>query len=155
MPLVLDGNNLMHRLPADSRDRRSVRSRALELVRRQRATVTVVFDGPPPPGFPVRESLGRVTVLYSGSRSADDLIVALIPPRPRAADWIVVTDDRELARRVRERGAGTRPLRSWLGSPRPRPGRAARPRPEPELSPREVAEWEAYFQRGRGEEEDR
>jgi len=150
VPLLLDGNNLMHRLPAGSRDRRSVRNRALDLVRRQQVTITVVFDGPPPPGFPERERLGRVTILYSGKRSADDVIVDLLPPGSRAADWTVITDDRELTRRVKERGARTRALGSWIAARRG-PDRASGTSPhEPRMSPNELAEWEAFFARGRG-----
>ncbi len=145
MPLLVDGNNLMHRLPAGSRDRRAVRDQALDLVRRQQATVTVVFDGPPPPGSPERENLGRVTILYAGRRSADDVIVGLVPPGSRAADWTVVTDDRELARRVRERGGRTRSLHSWLTRREGRRKASGSPGFEPRMSSRELAEWEAYF----------
>jgi uncharacterized protein YaiI (UPF0178 family) len=66
--------------------------------RAKKTRVTCIFDGPEPPSF--AKSLGAVTVAFSGSRSADDLIVE------RAANgrgWSVVTSDRELAVRVQRR----------------------------------------------------
>src|SRR5687768_1743411 len=66
--------------------------------RAKKTRVTCIFDGPEPPSF--AKSLGAVTVAFSGSRSADDLIVE------RAANgrgWSVVTSDRGLAARVQRR----------------------------------------------------
>lgn len=150
MPVVIDGNNLLHATPQAKR-RGDIRRQSLELVRRGGMTVTVVFDGPPPPGSPPVEHLGRVTVRYSGSRSADDEIVGLLPAGRAAADWVVVTDDSGLGRRVRERGGRVRTLAEWR---RRKPGPSRRPRREAKLSPREIDEWEAYFAAGRGDEED-
>jgi uncharacterized protein YaiI (UPF0178 family) len=145
VPIVIDGNNLLHRLKSAERRRRTVRNQVLEAVRREAMDVRVVFDGPPPAGVPPIEHLGRVQVIYSGARSADDVIVELIPPGRPAAQWIVVTDDRGLAGRVRQLGAGVRPLSAWRGR---RPRAHHRRRAEPRLSSREVAEWEEYFATG-------
>jgi hypothetical protein len=105
-------------------------------------SVTVVFDGPPPTGAPGREGLGRVTVVYSGSRSADDVIVGMLPSGGAAKQWSVITDDRGLADRVRARGANSRRLAEWQRR-RPRP--VTRQRAESKLSSREVADWEDFF----------
>lgn len=144
MPIIIDGNNLLHRLPRAQRTRAAVRNQVLDATRHERVSVTVVFDGPPPDGASSRESLGNVTVIYAGSRSADDVIVELIPAGKAASQCSVVTDDRGLAARARDRGASVRPLAEWRRRRRgtPRPGR---PRTESKLSSREVAEWEAYF----------
>jgi hypothetical protein len=142
MPVIIDGNNLLHNLPTDQRDRSSVRRQALDAVRQEATSLTVVFDGPPPAGSPAVEHLGRVAVHYSGSSSADDVIVGLLKSSGRAAEWVVVTDDRALRDRVRECGAKVRTLSDWRKR-RSRTGRrAAR---EPRLSSREIADWEAYF----------
>lgn len=143
MPIVVDGNNLLHLLPRPERSRAAVRRQVLEATRHETLSVTVVFDGPPPEGAPDRESLGRVTVIYAGSRSADDVIVALLPERPAARQWSVVTDDRGLAERVRARGAAVRRLADWQR--RRRPQQPQRPQVESKLSSREIAEWESYF----------
>jgi len=113
-------------------------------------SVTVVFDGPPPAGAPARESLGRVTVVYSGTRTADDLIVGMIPSGSAAKQFSVVTDDRGLATRVKDRGAKVRRLSEWRG--RRRQETPARPRVESKLSSREVSQWEEFFS-GRPEDE--
>ena len=148
MPLLLDGNNLVHRLPGSTRSRTEVRRLVLEATRHERLAVVVVFDGPPPPGSPLEEALGSVTVLWSGPVSADDTIVGKIPNGPAAGQWTVITDDRGLADRARRRGARVRRLSEWQAR-RTAPPR--RPRTEPKLSSREVDEWEAFFSRERGD----
>lgn len=147
MPIVIDGNNLLHRLPTAERSRGAVRREVLDLTRHERMSVTVVFDGPPPAGAPTREGLGPVTIVYAGSRRADDVIVDSLPGEPSARQWTVVTDDRGLAARVKERGATVRSLAQWQQRRR-RPARPGRPGPEPKLSSREVADWESYFSEG-------
>ncbi|MEE4273623.1 MAG: NYN domain-containing protein [Thermoanaerobaculales bacterium] len=143
MPLLIDGNNLLHRLPQGDRSRTGVRRQVLEATRHETISVTVVFDGPPPEGMSARESLGNVTIAYSGVKSADDVIVASLPPGKAASQFSVVTDDRELAARVRDRGARVRTLAQWRGRRR-RPS-PTRPRVESKLSSNEVAEWESFF----------
>ena len=142
MPIVIDGNNLLHNLPKHDRKRDAVRRSALDKVRHEGVSLTVVFDGPPPPGSPEHEHLGRVSVRYSGSTSADDVIVGLLPSDRRASEWVVVTDDRGLRDRVRERGAQVRSLKEWQSRKPRAPRRQAW---EPKLSSREIDEWEEFF----------
>ena len=142
MPVVIDGNNLLHRLPSRARSRGDVRRQVLDTVRSEGLSITVVFDGPPPQGSPAIEHLGRVTVRYSGPASADDVILKLIPDGGAAAQWVVVTDDRGLRDRARRRGAGVRSLAEWRNRRPPPPREGVR---EPRLSSREIADWEAYF----------
>jgi len=142
MPIIIDGNNLLHSLPSDQRQRRSVRCQALEAVRREGMKLTVVFDGPPPSGSPEIEHLGQVSVRYSGRSSADDVIVSLLHSSTRAANWLVVTDDHGLRDRVRECGARVRSLEDWRAR---RSRQPRRPEREAKMSAREVAGWEAYF----------
>ncbi len=142
MPLLIDGNNLLHSLRRSERSRADVRHLVLEAVRHERLQVTVVFDGPPPDGSPKVEHLARVTVRYSGSSSADDVILRVLPDGSRASEWVVVTDDRELGSRVRDCGGRVLSLSEWHNR-RPRPPR--RPTHEPKLSSHDVAKWEAFF----------
>ena len=141
MPLLVDGNNLLYTLPQHQRDRGELRRLSLDLVRRGGGQVVVVFDGPPPPGAPEREELGRLTVLYAGSRPADEVIVSSLPAGATARNWVVVSDDSGLRARVRQRGGRVRSLARWrarlLAIP-PSDGDGA-------LSSSEIAEWEAYF----------
>lgn len=150
MPLLIDGNNLLHSLPRSERSRADVRHLVLEAVRHERLQVTVVFDGPPPDGSPNVEHLGRVTVRYSGSSSADDVILRALPEGYRASEWAVVTDDRELGNRIRDRGGRVLSLGEWH-SRRPRPSR--RPTHEPMLSSHDITEWEGYFANNRDEDD--
>ncbi len=152
MPVLIDGNNLLHRLPAARASRTEARRLVLEACRRQRMRVTLVFDGPPPQGTPQSEPLGALTVHYSGPETADDLIVRTLPSGGRARGWVVVTDDRGLAARARQHGAEVRAVGEWLGRMRSQP--LPRPRTEPKLSSREVSDWQDYFSRGDGEQTD-
>jgi predicted RNA-binding protein with PIN domain len=145
MPVLLDGNNLLHRLPARNRNREELRRLVLESCRHERMTVIVVFDGPPPAGAPPRESLGAVSVVYAGSETADDVIIRSLPGGRAARNWVVVTDDRALQERARQRHAQVRSVAEWS---RKKPGPPSRSRTEPKLSSHEVAEWEEYFTSG-------
>jgi uncharacterized protein YaiI (UPF0178 family) len=146
MPILLDGNNLLHALPRSARSRAEVRRLVLDATRHESLSVTVVFDGPPPTGAPPREHLGSVTVVYAGSATADDVIVGLLPGGAAARQWSVVTDDRGLADRVRERGATVRRLADWRRRRKQRLPR--RIEMESKLSSRDVAEWEQFFAEG-------
>ena len=111
-------------------------------MRHEGIRLTVVFDGPPPAGSPQLENLGRVSIQYSGGSSADDVILRLLPPRGRALEWVVVTDDRALRDSVRERGAQVRSLDEWRSRMPRKPRHLSR---ESKLSSREIDDWEAYF----------
>jgi hypothetical protein len=142
VPILVDGNNLLHRLPHRHRGRQELRQLCLDLVRREGLQLVLVFDGHPPAGGPTRESLGRLTIVYAAPRSADDAIIASLPPGSGARNFVVVTDDRELGQRARRAGARVRPLRDWwpkLVAPEVEPTR------EGGLSADQVAEWEALF----------
>jgi predicted RNA-binding protein with PIN domain len=142
MPVLLDGNNLLHRLPPRNRSRQEFRRLVLDACRHERMTVTVVFDGPPPAGAPPRESLGAVSVVYAGSETADDVIIRNLPGGRASREWVVVTDDRALQDRARRRNAQVRSVAEWS---RKKPTPPSRPRTEPKLSSHEIAEWEKYF----------
>lgn len=142
MPLVIDGNNLLHTLASNQRSRDDVRRRVLETVRHESLQVTVVFDGPPEGGSPAIENLGRVTIHYSDTSTADDVILRLLPKGSGAADWTVVTDDRDLRSRVRQAGGRVRSLAEWRRRRLPSPRRPAH---EPKMSSHEVADWEKFF----------
>ena len=114
--LVIDGNNLLHRTagglgPSAAR----VLVPKLRTVLPAGVRVSVVLDGMPDPGAPLREHVGQVTIAHAGRRSADDAIVETVErrafgERPRT---IVVTDDRALAERVKRLGALHRRV-DWL-----------------------------------------
>ncbi len=153
MPIIIDGNNLLHSLPSHQRSRKAVRQTVLDQSRHEKIKVTVVFDGPPPSGSPAIENLGQVTILYSGQTSADDVIIGRLPSGGAARSWSVVTNDRGLANRARERGALVRTLARWTGrrGAKTRPGK---PRPKPPLRPNEIQKWEEEFTKEKETEND-
>jgi hypothetical protein len=120
----------------------------LDLARRERISITLVFDGPPATGVPRRENLGRVTVIYSGASSADDVLIRLLPQRPAVQNWTLVTDDRALRARARNAGARTRRLSEWRHKLTDIIQSGGKP--EKALSKAEIQEWEDYFRRGGG-----
>jgi predicted RNA-binding protein with PIN domain len=95
MPYVVDGSNVLGaaRLATDAK-RGLVRDLG-RLAREKRTRVVCVFDGNEPEHF--GKHLGGVSVIFSGARSADELIVARVAT---GNGWKVVTSDRELAARV-------------------------------------------------------
>jgi predicted RNA-binding protein with PIN domain len=101
VPFLVDASNLLGVMRVDrtsDESKRRLVSLLASFARAKKTRVTCVFDGPEPASF--ARYLGPVTVAFSGSRPADDLIAE------RAAQgrgWSVVTSDRGLAARVQRR----------------------------------------------------
>lgn len=101
MPFLIDASNLLGAMRTDRHSEEAKRGLVRLLAgfaRARRTRVACIFDGPEPASF--GRHLGSVTVAFSGSRSADDLIAE------RAASgrgWSIVTSDRGLAARVARR----------------------------------------------------
>jgi predicted RNA-binding protein with PIN domain len=101
MSWVIDGNNLLGRAGAsrDAADSKRQLVRALAgFARVKRTKVACYFDGPEPEHF--GRHLGSVSVIFSGARSADELIAKKVAT---GTGWKVVTADRALATRIRRR----------------------------------------------------
>jgi len=85
-------------------------------------TVTVVFDGRPPPGGRAPGGGDAVRVAYApgGPDAADDVIAGLAETLADPSSTVVVTSDGGLARRVRALGVsvvGVRAFRAVLEPP--------------------------------------
>ncbi len=153
MPYLVDASNLGGVLAgaAGARDAGAVVAFLLGWSR-DRGRVVVLFDGPERDGVAAR--YGALEVAWSGSRSADQEILARLGRG--AANWIVVTDDRELASRCRALGArveGARSLAARVARPHPESARGqaaetAAAAEKPELSPAELAHWREVFAAG-------
>lgn len=101
MSWVIDGNNLLGRAGAsrDAADSKRQLIRALaNFARARRTKVACYFDGSEPEDF--GRHLGSVSVIFSGARSADELIVKKVAT---GSGWKVVTADRALAARIQRR----------------------------------------------------
>jgi hypothetical protein len=93
---IVDGNNVLGRLrvPRDAAESKRALVRLLSsFARAKRTKVVCCFDGAEPEHF--GKQLGGVSVIFSGARSADELIAARATRGSK-----VVTADRGLAGRV-------------------------------------------------------
>ncbi len=101
MPWLIDGSNVLGAMHVDRHSDDSKRGLVRLLgsfARAKRTRVTCVFDGLEPPSF--GRHLGSVSVVFSGTRSADEIIIE----RARnGRGWSIVTSDRGLAARVQRR----------------------------------------------------
>lgn len=101
MPWLIDGSNVLGAMRLDRHGDDSKRRLAQLLggfARARKTRVTCVFDGPEPASF--GKTLGSVSIVFSGSRTADDLIVERAS---QGRGWSVVTADAALAARVKRR----------------------------------------------------
>lgn len=129
--LLVDGDNLMHRLRGGRDD-----AGLAWLIPRLRAclapgaTAILVLDGHPFPGESPRKTVAPgVQLRHSGRLDADTVIVEILEARPflDRARTVVITDDRGLTERAKRAGGLTRRL-DWLRDrlERPPTGMAAR-----------------------------
>ena len=115
--LLVDGDNLMHRLRGGRDD-----AGLAWLIPRLRtclapgATAILVLDGHPFPGEPPRKTVAPgVELRHAGRVDADTAIVEILEARPfiDRARTAVITDDRGLTERAKRVGGLTRRL-DWL-----------------------------------------
>ncbi len=156
MPWLIDAANLGGVLggAAGARNSEGILATLLPWAR-QRKQVVVVFDGPERPEMATR--LGGIEIVWSGSRSADEVIakrIAAVAGRGKTAKaWTVVTNDQTLARRCRDLGAKVEPASTFAKrstdpkhapkSQAARSAHAAADKPAP--SARDIAHWRAIF----------
>ncbi len=98
MPWLVDGSNVLGAIGADRaaiEPKRDLARLVAAFARLRRTKLTCYFDGPEPPNF--GRHLGNATIVFSGPRAADELIVGRLRG---GASGIVVTSDRELAARI-------------------------------------------------------
>ena len=98
MPFLVDGSNVLGADRFSEDAKRALVTRLAAFARAKKTRVTLVFDGPEPASF--AKHLGSVSVAFSGSRKADDLIAERAS---QGRGWSVVTSDRGLAARVARR----------------------------------------------------
>jgi predicted RNA-binding protein with PIN domain len=142
MPYFLDGNNLIGKARGSSRpsedDRQALVSEVSERLRQTRARAVLFFDGP----GEKRSSLGSLSIHEAGASGADEAILREIGRARAPGEITVVTEDRDLTRRVRDAGAKTlSPDKFWS-----RFGAGQRPSPRDDAAKVDVEDWERYFQ---------
>lgn len=154
MPYLVDGNNLAHALGLSIgalADRETCTRVVASFCRARGARATLVFDGQAPEG--ARDSTGshRIRVLYSGRRSADDVILRLVSDSKAPADFTVVTSDKSLGDRSRHLGAAVERAHEFSRRLERRPGPKDAPpeKPAPNQTEDEIEGWLAVFDPGR------
>lgn len=140
MTTILDGNNLLGMLRKGPK-RAGDREHLLELLSRYRLPTPclVVFDGPPPASSLHKARRGKVLIQYASPRKADDVISARVRPGD-----VVVTADRELALRCRDRRARILSPSSFMEGLKPR---ATAEGEKPAATSVDVEEWLEFFGR--------
>lgn len=112
--LLIDGNNLLHRLSGsvDEQHQRTLVARLRGVLPGVRKTI--VFDGRREGTGAAPSSGANIDVIHAGG-SADDALVELVRALPATlvVRTVLVTDDRALADRARHAGATSRRL-DWL-----------------------------------------
>jgi len=151
MPLLIDGHNLIGRLPDldldDPDDEAKLTARLRAYCARTGKRVTVVFDRGLPGGRSHELSGGGVEALFAATgRNADGILRERIREARNPRGLIVVTSDREVIVTARARGARV----IWSEEFAPR---LSMPQPTPveqdvQLSPEEVEKWLKVFESG-------
>jgi hypothetical protein len=147
MPILIDGHNLIGRMPGlslqdpDDEDRLVAELRAWR--GRTGKKITVVFDPGTTYALPETRRQGGIEVVFAAhGSSADEVILRRVRRSQDPAGLTVVTSDRSLARQVTQYGARVRPaedLAADLSSP------AAAPEKDTSLSAQELEAWLALF----------
>src|SRR4051794_30305411 len=106
MAWLIDGSNVLGTMRLDRTNvdaKRELAQACASFARAKRTRVTCYFDGIEPPAF--ARHLGNTTIVFSGARTADELIAQRI--EESNANHVVVTSDRELSTRVSRRRVRT------------------------------------------------
>lgn len=125
MPILIDGHNLIGRLPSlsleDPDDEMKLVGMLMSYQARTGKAITVVFDPGGAHSLAQTHTRGRVKIIFTHhGGSADRLIERRVQQSRNASEWLVVTSDRELADSVERQGARVRTAESFateLGAP--------------------------------------
>ena len=150
MPILIDGHNLIGRMPtlslADPDDERQLVALLLSYRARARKPVTVVFDPGGAFALPEVRRHGGVEVVFAPHGSSADQVIARRVRRSRdPAGITVVTSDRELAAEVAVYGARVKTAETFAAELTALVGEGPANHDTP-LSAAELEAWLALFQ---------
>lgn len=152
MPYLIDGHNLIARLPDvdldDPNDEMKLVAKLRGFCALNRKRCTVVFDSGLPGGrSPTSNHAVEVVFASHQQLTADELLILRIKKLRDANNWTVVSSDNAILQTAQAQGCMTMRTDAFvklLSTP-------ARPKPEagewtnPIISPQDLAEWQAYF----------
>ncbi len=153
MNYIIDGHNLIAKIPGLSLSMPDDEARLIELLNRfgqeRRHKLEVYFDGAPP-GLAGVRNYGRVRAHFvPASQSADEAIHRRLRRLGKsAASWVVVTSDRDVQAAAREAHAKVLPAEDFSRQVQTTlQARLAIPNDavDQPLSEEEVSEWLAIF----------
>jgi predicted RNA-binding protein with PIN domain len=144
MPYWFDGNNLIGQsaaaAQADSQTRRTFLAMLSSYRKSGGGRFTVYFDGDDPDRTAAPPG---VSVRYSAPLSADEVLVRRLRETRLPSEVIVVTNDRDLARRCRDAGASTMTWPQFVSKMRARSARHGKGGTHQEQV--DVEDWIRYF----------
>lgn len=150
MPILIDGHNLIGRLPAISLQDPDDEEKLARLLSSYRArtgkAITVVFDPGGAFALPQRRRLGGVEIVFAPHGSNADRVIARRVQKIRnPGEWLVVTSDRELSETVSRLGARVQSAEAFALDMTESVGAPPDWRETPP-SPDEVDSWLALFE---------
>lgn len=152
MPLLIDGHNLIGKMPdlslADPEDEAELVRRVQRYCQRHRRRAVIVFDAGVVGGrSPSLSGAGVEAVFAPPGRRADDVIRERLGKLRDPAGWTVVSSDREIQKMARQVGARAVSAEEFAEMLRASPTRAREP--SPRLSEEEIQEWLDRFRQRR------
>ena len=150
MPILIDGHNLIGRLPTISLQDPDDEEKLARLLSSYRArtakSITVVFDPGGAFALPQRRRLGGVEIVFAPRGSNADRVIARRVQKIRnPGEWLVVTSDRELSETVSRLGARVQSAEAFALDMAESVGAPPDWRETPP-SPDEVDSWLALFE---------
>jgi predicted RNA-binding protein with PIN domain len=151
VPVLVDGHNLIGRLPAISLDDPDDEQKLVDLLRsyqsRTHKSVTVVFDPGKAFVLPEKRRQRGIEVVFAPHGSSADAVITHRIQRSRdPRGWLVVTSDRELAETVTRQGARVQSAEEFAGRLDP-PHEAGTDWKGTPPSPQEVEKWLRLFRK--------
>ncbi len=152
MPFLIDGHNLIGRMPGLRLDDPDDEQKLIELLRaylaRTRKTGAVVFDRGLPGGLGKWSTAALEVKFVPRPKTADEVIKERLWKAPSPRNLVVVTSDREVAAVARHVGAAVKSADAFAREMLAAPGAPAAPAAkEAGLSAAEVDEWEKLFKK--------
>lgn len=153
MPLLIDGHNLIGKMPglslADPDDEVELVRRLQRYCRHHRRRAVVVFDAGVLGGHSKALSTPEVEVVFApAGRRADDVIRERLRKMRDPAGWLVVSSDREIQRVARQAGARVVSAEEFVAKMGAPPSAPYENR-TPQMSEGEIQEWLDLFRRRR------
>ena len=150
MPILIDGHNLIGRLPTLSLEDPHDEEKLVRLLSSYRAgtrkSITVVFDPGGAFSLPQVRKVGGVEVVFAPHNSSADAVIARrVGASRNPGGWLVITSDHELAEKVARQGARVQSAESFALQLSQSPEAGSDWKDSP-LSPDEVESWLGLFE---------